>query len=346
MCKLGFSDQWIKRKLQCLSSVSFSFKVNNEICVSVIPSRGLRQGDPISPYLFLLCVDAFSGLLSKATHYKLIQGAKICKSAPRISHLFFADDNILFAKATPNECSKIAEIISVYERASGQKVNLDKTEIAFSKCVSPERRFTIIGTLGVREVDKHEKYLGLPTVIDSGGVRRLIKGRLHWQSWDALCRPKALGGMGFRDLKCFNLSLLAKQIWRLQSNPNTLLFKVLKARYFKYSSILKANRGHDPNYIWRSIWGAKGLFRDGLAWKIGNGRDANIWSGTWLVNNRLPVHLQRPPEFDEEMKVYELLTEDGRMWDAMKVRQVLGEDLCGLVLSLPLLIHETNDTTF
>ncbi|XP_021735024.1 uncharacterized protein LOC110701708 [Chenopodium quinoa] len=260
--------------------------VNNEICGSIIPSRGLRQGDPISPYLFLLCADTFSGLLSKAANDKLIQGAKICKSAPRISHLFFADDNILFAKATPNECSKIAEIISVYERASGQKVNLDKTEIAFIRGVPPERRATIVSTLGAGRY---------------GGCNQI------------------------RILCCTRYYRLA----------------ISKTRVY-----LKANRRHDPSYIWRSIWGAKGLFRDGLAWKIGNGRDINIWTDIWLVNNRQPIHLQRPPEFDEEMKVRELLTEDGRMWDEMKVRQVLGEELCSQVLSLPLPIHATRDTTF
>ncbi|XP_021713566.1 uncharacterized protein LOC110681747 [Chenopodium quinoa] len=165
MCKLGFSDGWVHRVMDCISSVSFSFKVNNEICGSVVPTRGLRQGDPISPYLFLLCADAFSGLITKAASEKKISGARVCYAAPRVSHLFFADDSILFAKATLQECSKIADIISIYERASGQKVNLDKTEVAFSKCVTIERRQAIVEALGIREVERHEKYLGLPTII-------------------------------------------------------------------------------------------------------------------------------------------------------------------------------------
>lgn len=132
---------------------------------SLIPSRGLRQGDPMSPYLFLICADVFSNMLSKAAIENYIHGAWICKGAPRISHLFFADDSILFARANLQECSKIADIISMYERASGQKVNLSKTEVTFSKQVSPERRKEIIGALGVREVKKHGKYLGLPTII-------------------------------------------------------------------------------------------------------------------------------------------------------------------------------------
>ncbi|XP_021756633.1 uncharacterized protein LOC110721751 [Chenopodium quinoa] len=159
---MDFSELWVRRVMECISSVSFSFKVNDEIFGSIIPTRGLRHGDPISPYLFLLCADAFSCLLSKAAHES---GARICKVAPR-------------------ECSKIADIIRMYERASGQKVNLDKTEVAFSKCVTIERRHEIVDTLGVREVDRHEKYLGFPTIIWKS--KRAIFACLKERIWKKL----------------------------------------------------------------------------------------------------------------------------------------------------------------
>ena len=87
-----------------------------------------------------------------------------------------------------------------------------------------------------------------------------------------MCLPKSKGGMGFRDLKCFNTALLAKQSWRLLEGANTLLHDVFKARYFKHTSVLEALRGHDPSFTWRSIWGAKSLLIEGLGWKIGNGQ--------------------------------------------------------------------------
>lgn len=132
---------------------------------SLTPSRGLRQGDHISPYLFLLCADSFSTLISKAALEKKIHGARICRGAPRVSHLFFADDSILFTKASVQEYSMVADIISKYERASGQNVNLSKTEVVFSRDVDVDCRNPVVGVLGVEEVDKQEKYLGLPTVI-------------------------------------------------------------------------------------------------------------------------------------------------------------------------------------
>lgn len=135
MTKFGFSRRWVDMVLSCLRSVSFSFVVNGSVCGNVIPSRGLRQGDPISPYLFLLCAEAFSSLLHKASSEKRIHGAVASRGGPIVSHLFFADDSILFARANLQESSVIANIISVYERASGQKINYSKSEIYFSKNV-------------------------------------------------------------------------------------------------------------------------------------------------------------------------------------------------------------------
>ena len=184
MYKMGFSSGWIEKIMCCLESVSFAFKINGKVSGSVIPSRGLRQGDPISPYLFLMVADAFSGLISKAATTQQIHGAKICNGALRVSHLFFADGSILFAKATVRECSVISDIIIKYERASGQSVNLDKTNVVFSKCVATNRRQEIVDTLGVKEVEKHDKYLGLPTII--GKSKKAVFAALKERIWQKI----------------------------------------------------------------------------------------------------------------------------------------------------------------
>ena len=174
--------------MNCITNVSFSFKINGGVYENVIPSRGLRQGDLISPYLFILCADAFSTLISQAMYRQSIHGVKVCLSAPSLSHLFFADDNTLFARATIQECSRIASIISPYERASGQRVNFEKTEITFSKGVPQSVRQIIKEQLGVNEVERHSKYLGLPTII--GRSKKAIFACLKERIWKKIQRWK------------------------------------------------------------------------------------------------------------------------------------------------------------
>jgi hypothetical protein len=106
--------------------------------------------------------------------------------------------------------------------------------------------------------------------------------RIHWMSWARMGRSKHQGGLGFRDLICFNKVLLAKQGWRLVQNPTSLLGRILKAKYFPMSSFLEASLGNNPSYAWKSIHSAKELLQQGLIWRIGDGSKINIWGDRWL----------------------------------------------------------------
>ena len=118
--------------MQCISTVSYSVLVNGVAYGSIIPSRDLRQGDPLSPYLFLLCANGFSSLISDAAKNKMLNGISICRGCPMITHLFFANDSLLFCKASRQECQKLTDILELYEAASGQKINADKSLVFFS----------------------------------------------------------------------------------------------------------------------------------------------------------------------------------------------------------------------
>ena len=85
----------------------------------MLPTRGIRQGDPLSPYLFLLCVEGFTYLLAKAENEGKIYGAFICRRAPKVSNLLFANDSLLFCRATQNEVEVISEVFQTYANASG-----------------------------------------------------------------------------------------------------------------------------------------------------------------------------------------------------------------------------------
>lgn len=116
--------------------------------------------------------------------------------------------------------------------------------------------------------------------------------KIHWVSWDKLCLPKKLGGMGFRDLECFNQAMLAKQGWRLLSNLDGLLQRFLKSRYYQDGDFLTASLGARPSYGWRSLLHGRKLLLEGLQKRIGNGDNTLVWTESW-VND--PVEGLRAP---------------------------------------------------
>ena len=173
----------------CVKTVIYSILVNGEPKGLIHPSRGLRQGDPLSPFLFLLCTEGLYGLIKKATSNGDINGFRLCKQGPKLTHLFFADDILLFCRVNSTECSKVMDLLSLYEDVSGQKINRDKTTLFFSKSVTEANRRIIKGILGVHEIQHNEKYFRLPSLIGKGGKKtrfNYIKERV-WrklQGWE------------------------------------------------------------------------------------------------------------------------------------------------------------------
>lgn len=135
--------------MQCVTTVRYSFLVNGQACGSVSPSRGLRQGDPLSPYLFLLCAEGFLPLLQRKVDQGLLGGVKVCANAPSIHYILFADDSLLFGTATIKECGHIQSVLVDYERPSGQCINLTKSDIVFSKNVPASLQASLAGFLGL-----------------------------------------------------------------------------------------------------------------------------------------------------------------------------------------------------
>jgi hypothetical protein len=102
MRSLGFMERWIKLIMRCVSSVTYSVLVNGVPYGNIIPSRGLRQGDPLSPYLFLLVAEGLSSLLVRAEQEGKLTGVPISAGGVRLTHLLFVDDNLLFCRANFN----------------------------------------------------------------------------------------------------------------------------------------------------------------------------------------------------------------------------------------------------
>ena len=115
-----------------VSSVTYAIRLNSQPCGRIVPTRGLRQGDHLSPYLFLLCAEGLSALLHKASLRNELKGVATSVRGPQISHLFFADDSLTFCKATEKERDEVQRILQVYESSSRQQLNRNKTALFFS----------------------------------------------------------------------------------------------------------------------------------------------------------------------------------------------------------------------
>ena len=125
----------------------------------------MRQGDPLSLYLFLLYTEGLHGLISRAAASGDIRGISICRNGPRFTHLFFANDSLLFCRASVQECTHVQNLLANYEEASRQKLNREKTTLFFSKNTASEVQDSIKALLGVPEIKQYEKYLGLPSFV-------------------------------------------------------------------------------------------------------------------------------------------------------------------------------------
>ena len=165
MRKMGFNERWIGLIMSCVKSVTYSILINGEPQGFIQPTRGIRQGDPLSTFLFLLCTEGLHGLIQQAAISGEIKGFPLCRRGPTLTHLLIVDDNPLFCRASGDECRKILTILEKYEEESGQKVNKNKTAIFFSKSTTEETKQEIMAALGIHEYVNFEQYLGLPSLV-------------------------------------------------------------------------------------------------------------------------------------------------------------------------------------
>ena len=152
-----------------------------------------------------------------------------------------------------------------------------------------------------------------------------------------------MGGMGFRDLRVFNEALLAKQCWRLAVGDDSLLHRVLRAKYYPKCSFLEAYRGGSPSYTWRSIWAAKSLLLEGLRWRIGNGRKVLVWEDNWIPCEGFIACPSTDKEFNPDLWVHDLIDEENLKWRNEIINKMFSEEAAHRILAMPLSFQFSDD---
>lgn len=159
MLRMGFHSKWINRVMQCVTTVSFSIEFNGDSLPYFQPTRGIRQGDPLSPYLFILVTNVLSILMKQAVEIRSSKGIMMNRSCPTLTHLLFADDSIFFLDGTIKECENVVEVLNHYCYASGQAINLNKSGMVIGKNCPYKSRDNMLTELCVPEIEKIRKCL-------------------------------------------------------------------------------------------------------------------------------------------------------------------------------------------
>ncbi|KAM6593604.1 hypothetical protein CsatA_001307 [Cannabis sativa] len=188
MTRMGFASKWVDLIMGCVSIVHYTVVHNGHVIDSVSPSKGIRQGDPLSTYLFIISVEGLSALIQKFEANRLIQGCRVPQQAPSITHMFFADDSYLICQATRGAADSISNLLHIFQNASGEKVNYTKSLIFFSPNTDTTSRNMVCATLHMSEALECSLYLGLPNIIGRnknvvlGFIKNKVIARIN--SWD------------------------------------------------------------------------------------------------------------------------------------------------------------------
>ncbi|XP_031103194.1 uncharacterized protein LOC116006838 [Ipomoea triloba] len=161
---VGMSTEWIRNIMACVESPRLKVLWNGKQLDQIIPTRGIRQGDAISPYLFVMCMEKLSHIIKDEANRGNWKGVRLSRYGPLLTHLFFADDLVLFAEAPQEQIHVISYCLDRFSQASGQKVSLSKSQIFFSNNVDREEGQRIVSIAGIPETKDLGRYLGVPTL--------------------------------------------------------------------------------------------------------------------------------------------------------------------------------------
>ncbi|WVZ62142.1 hypothetical protein U9M48_011922 [Paspalum notatum var. saurae] len=300
-----------------------------------------------------LDMKGLSAMLQKAERDRKIVGIKVCRTAPSVNHLFFADDSLILMRARSEEAAELKRILGVYERVSGQVINKEKSSILFGPNTSRAVRDELKTTLSISQEKWGERYLGLPVSIGISKKKTFayLKQRI-WckvQGWQEKMLSKAGKEILIKSvaqaiptyaMSCFDITKtlcdeLSTMAWRLLTNPESLCGKVLKAKYFPNSSILECQAKDGISYSWRSILQGVELLKKGLVWRVGDGRQIRIWTDPWIPRGET----RRPatPRGNSLLTgVDELMDPISGGWDEQLVWDTFWREDAEAILSIPI----------
>nr|XP_017221408.1 PREDICTED: uncharacterized protein LOC108198150 [Daucus carota subsp. sativus] len=240
--KLGFDRRLVNLLLECVTSARYRINHSGKEFGLIVPERGIRQGDPLSSYIFLICMEGLTTLIQENVRRKNIKGIKVARGAPILSHLFFADDNYIYCQANSEAANKVISMLQVYEKASGSE-----------GCCN---------ILQFQEAGANTTYLGLPSII--GRNKKAVLGYLKERM------QTRIEGYDKKLLSKGGKEILLKTV--VQALPS----------YAMSGSFLTASLGCNPSFVWRSVLETQEMLKKDTDRRVGSGNSVDVLQDPWL----------------------------------------------------------------
>ncbi|RVX12326.1 putative ribonuclease H protein [Vitis vinifera] len=263
--------------------------------------EGLCQGDPLSPYLFVLGMEVLSVLLRRAVDGGFISDCSLRGRGGmemNVSHLLFADDTIIFCEAKQDHLTFLSWILAWFEAAFGLKINLAKSEVIPVGEVEDIDELAV--ELGCSVGSLPTVYLGQPlganhkasSTWDGMEERMRRRGKLGKEnSFNQLgggVHSKEKGDLGIRKIDLLNKALLGKWIWRFALEKEILWKKVIGVKCHEgFGWRTNEARGMFGVGVWKEILKETNWCWDNIGFKVGEGTKVNFWTDQWYGNEAL-----------------------------------------------------------